>query len=111
MEEIGNWAVVESKVFLARIQSRRSRCAHTGACLALFLGVFNYGAVWAEGDASLIEIVATGPRLSSANASSPSPIVVLDNDALLHQGAVRTADFLNTLPQVNSGLILCRNGP
>src|SRR5258708_18892130 len=111
MEEIGNWAVVESKVFLARIQSRRSRCAHTGACLALFLGVFNYGAVWAEGDESLIEIVVTGSRLASANASSPSTIVVVDNEELLHQGAVRTEDFLNTLPQVNSGLTLGANGP
>src|SRR5258708_20472194 len=111
MPYIANRARLESQVFMPRINSRRSRCAHTGACLALFLGVFNYGAVWAEGDESLIEIVVTGSRLSSANASSPSPIVVLDNEELLHQGAVPTEDFLNTLPQVNSRLTLCPNGP
>jgi outer membrane receptor protein involved in Fe transport len=59
----------------------------------------------------MVEIVVTGSRLSSANASSPAPIVVLDNEELLHQGVVRTEDFLNSLPQVNSGLTLGANGP
>jgi outer membrane receptor protein involved in Fe transport len=75
-------------------------------------GVSTYGAAWAEGDdESIVEIVVTGSRLSSANTSSPSPIVVLDNEELQHQGALRTEEFLNTLPQVNSGLTLGANGP
>src|SRR6202022_896548 len=45
------------------------------------------------------------------NASSPSPVVVLDNEELLHQGTTRVEDVLNTLPQVNSGLTLGANGP
>ena len=59
-----------------------------------------------EPDEPVIEIVVTGSRLSSANDTSPSPIVVLDNEELLHQGTPRTEEFLNSLPQVNSGLTL-----
>ena len=59
----------------------------------------------------ITEVVVTGTRLSSGNASSPSPIVVLDNEELLHQGTARAEDLLNSLPQVNSGLTLGANGP
>jgi len=82
-----------------------------GMYVAAFIGALNCGALLAaESDEPLVEIVVTGTRLSSANASSPSPIVVIDNDELLHQGATRTEDFLNSLPQVNSGLTLGANG-
>src|SRR6202011_4189825 len=100
MPYIARRAALDSKVCPAKIYTRPSRSAHTGACLALLFGVFNCAAVWAEGEESLVEIVVTGSRLSSANASSPSPIVVLDNEELLHQGTARTEDFLNSLPQV-----------
>jgi iron complex outermembrane recepter protein len=90
----------------------RPRSARLGPYFALLCGVFTYGAAWGEGDdESIVEIVVTGSRLSSANTSSPSPIVVLDNEELQHQGALRTEEFLNTLPQVNSGLTLGANGP
>jgi len=64
----------------------------------------------AEPEEPVIEVVVTGTRLSSANATSPSPIVVLDSEELLHQGTARIEDFLNSLPQVNSGLTLGANG-
>ncbi|MDP9013496.1 MAG: TonB-dependent receptor [Pseudomonadota bacterium] len=85
----------------------------SAAALLTYLGVAIMGnaAIAAETEEPLIEIVVTGSRLSSANASSPSPIVVLDNEELLHQGTARAEDFLNTLPQVNSGLTLGANGP
>ena len=66
--------------------ARRSRSAHTGAYVALLYGVSNCGGAWSgEGEEPLVEIVVTGSRLSSVNASSPSPIVVLDSEELLHQ--------------------------
>lgn len=62
-------------------------------------------------DESVAEVVVTGSRLSSADASSPSPIVVVDGEELLHQGTLRAEDLLNSLPQVNSGLTPGANGP
>ena len=81
-------------------------------CLALAGGALaNHAAYSAEEpEEQVLEIVVTGSRLSSANSSSPSPIVVLDNEELLHQGTPRAEDFLNSLPQVNSGLTLGANG-
>ena len=109
---VAHWAALDSRACPPNVHPGRSRSAHVGACLALLFGVLNGGPAWSgEGDESLIEIVVTGSRLSSANASSPSPIVVLDSEELQHQGAVRTEDFLNSLPQVNSGLTLGANGP
>jgi iron complex outermembrane recepter protein len=84
---------------------------HLAAYLLLVCGALAGQAAYAaEPEEQVIEIVVTGTRLSSANASSPSPIVVLDNEELLHQGTARAEDFLNTLPQVNSGLTLGANG-
>jgi iron complex outermembrane receptor protein len=82
------------------------------ACLALAGGTLASHAAYSaeEPEEQVVEIVVTGSRLSSANASSPSPIVVLDNAELLHQGTPRAEDFLNSLPQVNSGLTLGANG-
>ena len=57
------------------------------------------------------EVVVTGSRLSSVNSSTPSPIMVLDNAELLHQGTSKVEDLLNSLPQANSGLTLGANGP
>jgi iron complex outermembrane receptor protein len=81
------------------------------AYIAALLGILcGAAALAAEPEEQIIEIVVTGSRLASANTSSPSPIVVLDNEELLHQGTTRTEDFLNSLPQVNSGLTLGANG-
>ncbi len=80
--------------------------------LAAVVGWLAWSAVTAaEADQPLVEIVVTGSRLSSRNASSPSPIVVVDNEEILHQGTARAEDLLNSLPQVNSGLTLGANGP
>src|ERR1700736_5912065 len=112
MRYVANWAAFDSGGCPPKTRPERPRSAPLGAYLALFCGLSTYGAAWAEGDEeSMVEIVVTGSRLSSANTSSPSPIVVLDNEELQHQGAVRTEEFLNTLPQVNSGLTLGANGP
>ena len=67
--------------------------------------------VAAEPDQALEEVVVTGTRLSSTNTPGPSPMVVVGNEELLHQGTVRAEDLLNSLPQVNSGLTLGANGP
>ncbi len=82
------------------------------ACMALAGGALASHAAYSaeEPEEAIVEIVVTGSRLSSANASSPSPIVVLDSEELLHQGTPRAEDFLNSLPQVNSGLTLGANG-
>lgn len=82
------------------------------ACMAFAGGALASHAAYSaeEPEEALVEIVVTGSRLSSANASSPSPIVVLDSEELLHQGTPRAEDFLNSLPQVNSGLTLGANG-
>jgi iron complex outermembrane recepter protein len=95
----------------------RSGKRRVGAHLAVYLvgasGVLACNAAYAaetEPD-ELVEVVVTGSRLSSVNATSPSPIVVLDNEELLHQGTARVEDLLNTLPQINSGLTLGANGP
>src|SRR3979490_90384 len=109
MRYVANWAAFDSGVCPPKIRPERPktrperpRSAPLGAYLALFCGLSTYGAAWAEGDEeSMVEIGVTGARLSPANTSSPSPIVVLDNEELQHQGALRTEEFLNTLPQVN----------
>src|SRR3984893_14194908 len=80
------------------------------ALLALTATITCNAVFAAEPEEPVIEVVVTGTRLSSANATSPSPIVVLDSEELLHQGTARIEDFLNSLPQVNSGLTLGANG-
>jgi iron complex outermembrane receptor protein len=85
---------------------------HLATCLALAANAVASPAGYAaEPEEQLIEVVVTGTRLSSANASSPSPVVVVDNEELLHQGTARAEELLNSLPQVNSGLTLAANGP
>ena len=82
-----------------------------GPCVAVLFGLLASGAAAAaEPGESAVEIVVTGSRLSSVNASSPSPVVVVDTEELLHQGTTRAEELLNTLPQVNSGLTLGANG-
>jgi outer membrane cobalamin receptor len=90
------------------------RGGSSGAYRAALVGIFVCNAALAaetEPEGSVEEIVVTGSRLSSVNSSNPSPVLVLDNAELLHQGTVRAEDLLNSLPQVNSGLTLGANGP
>src|SRR4030088_3591859 len=93
------------------IVAKRCRFALPGACAAAVLGVCNPLVVYgAEAEEPVVEVVVTGSRLGAANATSPSPILVLDNDELLHQGTGGAEDLINSLPQVNSGLTLGANG-
>src|SRR4030081_1702019 len=96
---------------MRNIVAKRCRFALPGAYLAAALGVLNPHVVYgAEVEEPVVEVVVTGTHLGSANATSPSPVVVLDNEELLHQGTPRAEDLLNSLPQVNSGLTLGANG-
>src|SRR5882762_2053608 len=89
----------------------RCRLALPGAYLATALGLCSPHVVYgAEAEEPVVEVVVTGTRLGSANATSPSPVVVLEGEELLHLGTPRVEDLLNSLPQVNSGLTLGANG-
>jgi iron complex outermembrane receptor protein len=84
--------------------------AGAAVIVAVAIALWSQTAV-AETEEPATEIVVTGSRLSSVNASTPSPVVVVDSQELLHQGTSRAEDLLNSLPQVNSGLTLGANGP
>jgi outer membrane receptor protein involved in Fe transport len=87
------------------------RLAPPGAYLATVLGLCSPHVVYgAAAEEPVAEVVVTGTRLGSANTTSPSPVVVLDGEELLHLGTPRAEDLLNSLPQVNSGLTLGANG-
>lgn len=91
--------------------AKRCRFALPSTYVAAVLGVCSPHVVYgAEAEEPVVEVVVTGTRLGSANTSSPSPVVVLDSEELLHLGTPRAEDLLNSLPQVNSGLTLGANG-
>ena len=90
------------------VGASRARLPAT-ACLAV-LAAAACGAAFAVDTDEPSEIVVTGSRLASGHESSPSPIVVVGSEELLHQGTTRTEELLNSLPQVNSGLTLGANG-
>lgn len=93
---------LDANRFAVRVQLRNSTACRASeipagsarslaAALLAYLGmaIMCSAAVAAETEEPLIELVVTGSRLSSANASSPSPVVVLDNEELMHQGTAR----------------------
>src|SRR3984893_8270822 len=91
--------------------AKRCRFAFPGTYVAAGLGLCHPHVVYgAEGEEPVVEVVVTGTHLGSANTASPSPVVVLDSEELLHLGTPRAEDLLNSLPQVNSGLTLGANG-
>src|ERR1700730_8882852 len=93
------------------IVAKRCRFAFPATYVAAALGLCKPHVVYgAEGEEPVVEVVVTGTHLGSANPSSPSPVVVLDSEELLHLGTPRAEDLLNSLPQVNSGLTLGANG-
>jgi iron complex outermembrane recepter protein len=53
---------------------------------------------------SLQEVIVTGTRFQTPNASSLAPITLVGAADLLHQGTARAEDLMNSLPQVNTGL-------
>lgn len=50
------------------------------------------------------QVVVTGTRFRTPNASSPAPVAVLDASELALQGTTRAEDLLISLPQDNAGL-------
>ncbi|HEY7888524.1 MAG TPA: TonB-dependent receptor [Steroidobacteraceae bacterium] len=53
---------------------------------------------------SLQEVVVTGTRFKTPNASSPAPITIVGASDLLHEGAAKTEDLMISLPQTDAGL-------
>ena len=52
--------------------------------------------------ASLQEVVVTGTRFRTPNASSPAPITIVGATDLLHEGAAKAEDLMVSLPQTNA---------
>jgi iron complex outermembrane receptor protein len=63
-----------------------------------------------EADKPLLEIVVVGSHFATPNASSISPVMVVDAEEMRHQGTARAEDLLNNMPQLNSGLTNSANG-
>jgi outer membrane receptor protein involved in Fe transport len=63
-----------------------------------------------EADKPLLEIVVVGSHFATPNASSISPVMVVDAEEMKHQGTARAEDLLNSMPQLNSGLNNSSNG-
>ncbi|MEA3149807.1 MAG: iron complex outerrane recepter protein, partial [Gammaproteobacteria bacterium] len=68
------------------------------------------GAAGEADDQPLMEIVVVGTHFATPNASSTSPVMVVDAEELRHQGTARAEDLLNSMPQLNSGLVNSANG-
>ena len=71
----------------------------TGVLTALGLASGTALAQQAEGAAGLEEIVITGSRIVSPNATSSSPILAVSAENLAFQGINDTGDLIDTLPQ------------
>jgi iron complex outermembrane recepter protein len=63
-----------------------------------------------EDDKPLMEIVVVGTHFATPNATSTSPVMVVDAEEMRHQGTSRTEDLLDSMPQLNAGLNNAANG-
>jgi iron complex outermembrane receptor protein len=63
-----------------------------------------------EADKPLLEIVVVGSHFATPNASSISPVMVVDAEEMKHQGTARAEDLLDNMPQLNAGLNNSANG-
>src|ERR1700694_465901 len=63
-----------------------------------------------ETDKPLLEIVVVGSHFATPNASSISPVMVVDAEEMKHQGTARAEDLLDSMPQLNAGLNNSANG-
>ncbi len=63
-----------------------------------------------EADKPLLEIVVVGSHFATPNASSISPVMVVDAEEMKHQGTARAEDLLDSMPQLNAGLNNSSNG-
>lgn len=81
---------------------RRFRVA-TMFANALIAASLTATAAMAQESGELAEIIVTGSRIASPNATSVSPIVALDSQELKLQGLNDTADIVDFLPQHITG--------
>ena len=85
-------------------------------CTVLGLGVMGSTLTHAadptdeEADKPLLEIVVVGSHFATPNASSISPVMVVDAEEMKHQGTGRAEDLLDSMPQLNAGLNNSSNG-
>jgi len=63
-----------------------------------------------EADKPLLEIVVVGSHFATPNASSISPVMLIDAEEMKHQGTARAEDLLDNMPQLNAGLNNSSNG-
>ncbi|MEX0824475.1 MAG: TonB-dependent receptor [Woeseia sp.] len=68
----------------------------------LALGLTPAPSALAQDDAVIEEVVVTGSRIARDNTTTPTPVTVLDAEALAVNGDVRLADTLNELPAIRA---------
>jgi iron complex outermembrane receptor protein len=100
---------------------QRRAIGRTSALLAAWGAVLGIGALGSavtrgaeptddEADKPLLEIVVVGSHFATPNASSISPVMVVDAEEMKHQGTGRAEDLLDSMPQLNAGLNNSSNG-
>jgi outer membrane cobalamin receptor len=100
---------------------QRRTAGRTSALLAAWGAVLGIGALGSavtrgaeptddEADKPLLEIVVVGSHFATPNASSTSPVMVIDSEEMKHQGTARAEDLLDNMPQLNAGLNNSANG-
>src|SRR5882762_361894 len=84
--------------------------------ILVLMGAMASTAAWAaepvaeEDDKPLMEIVVVGTHFATPNATSTSPVMVVDAEEMRHQGTSRAEDLLDSMPQLNAGLNNAANG-
>jgi iron complex outermembrane recepter protein len=63
-----------------------------------------------DADKPLLEIVVVGSHFATPNATSNSPVMIVDAEEMKHQGTARAEDLLDNMPQLNAGLNNSSNG-
>ncbi|MEA3108157.1 MAG: hypothetical protein QOI88_2762, partial [Gammaproteobacteria bacterium] len=101
------------------VHGRMESCAPVRAVamsILVLMGAMASTVAWAaepaaeEDDKSLMEIVVVGSHFATPNATSISPVMVVDAEELRHQGTSRAEDLLDSMPQLNAGLNNSANG-
>jgi iron complex outermembrane receptor protein len=101
------------------VHGRMESCAPVRAVamsILVLMGAMASTVAWAaepageEDDKSLMEIVVVGSHFATPNATSISPVMLVDAEELRHQGTSRAEDLLDSMPQLNAGLNNSANG-
>jgi iron complex outermembrane receptor protein len=101
----------ECRAFHAQIES-----PSVAMSILVVMGAMASTVAWAaepvgeEDDKQLMEIVVVGTHFATPNATSISPVMVVDAEELRHQGTSRAEDLLDSMPQLNAGLNNSANG-